>query len=123
MKKLLSVGLLTVGVLAFCEQPAQAWVNSRFSIGLNWHHQSANTSALWGLWRSGQIPGPDAFGGPAGGGPVPGMSGPATTPGLFGNPVAPFPFVGAQTAPAPGTAILPMISSAMRASTISAPTW
>src|ERR1019366_2944630 len=65
MKKLLSIGLLTVCAVALSERPAQAWVNSKFSIGLNWHVQSANNNVLWGLWKNGQVPGPEAFGGGA----------------------------------------------------------
>jgi hypothetical protein len=63
MKKLLSLGLLTVCALAISENQAHAWVNCKFSIGLNWHLQSANNSTLWGLWKNGQVPGPEAFGG------------------------------------------------------------
>jgi hypothetical protein len=95
MKKLLSIGVLTLCALALSEHQAQAWVNSRFSIGLNWHLQSANTSYLWGLWRNGQIPGPEGYGPPPGGIP-PG------TPGLYGPPQGgpqPFPFMGAGMQP------------------------
>ena len=65
MKKLLSMGLLTVCALAVAEQRAQAWVNSKFSIGFNWQLQSANNSLLWGVFKNGQVPGPEAFGMPA----------------------------------------------------------
>ena len=67
MKKLLSMGLLTLCALALTERQADAWVNSKFSIGLNWHLQSANNQVLWGAWRNGQVPGPEAFGHPGGG--------------------------------------------------------
>jgi hypothetical protein len=80
MKKLLSIALLTVCALALTERPAQAWVNSKFSIGLNWNMQSANNSWLWGFWRNGQVPGPESFG-PGPGAPPPGG--------------APFPYLGA----------------------------
>jgi hypothetical protein len=63
MKKLLSLAVLTVCALAITEHRADAWINSKFSIGLNWHLQSANNSWLWGAWKSGQVPGPEAFGG------------------------------------------------------------
>jgi hypothetical protein len=66
MKKLLSIGMLTVCALALTERPADAWVNSKFSIGLNWHLQSGNNNVLWGLWKNGQVPGPEAFGGHGG---------------------------------------------------------
>jgi hypothetical protein len=88
MKRILSVGLLTVCALAFSEHQADAWVNSKFSIGLNFHQQSANTSYLWGFWRNGQIPGPEAFG-PGGGGV--GIM-PSYGPGV--GPAGPFPFMG-----------------------------
>src|SRR5207249_4449700 len=42
---------------------ADAWMNAKFSIGLNWQIQSANNNFLWGLWKNGQVPGPEAFGG------------------------------------------------------------
>ncbi len=64
MKKLLSMGLLTVCALAVAEQQAQAWVNSKFSIGLNWQTQAANNNFLWGVFKNGQVPGPEAFGVP-----------------------------------------------------------
>ncbi|MSQ93433.1 MAG: hypothetical protein EXR98_02630 [Gemmataceae bacterium] len=63
MKKLLSLGLLTVCALVVSERQADAWLNSKFSVGLNWHLQSGNNNVLWGLWKNGQVPGPEAFGG------------------------------------------------------------
>lgn len=102
MKKLLSLGLLTVCAVIMSENQAHAWLNSKFSIGLNWHLQSGNNNVLWGLWKNGQVPGPEAFGG-APHGHIPfGANAPA------GN----FPFLGAnpqqmpqayptQTAPPP----------------------
>src|SRR5262245_16845089 len=74
MKKLFSLGLLTVCALAVTERQASAWCNAKFSVGLNWHIQSANNNFLWGLYKNGQVPGPEAFGQP--GGPGPGMYGP-----------------------------------------------
>ncbi len=85
MKRFLFVGLLTACALAFSEHQAQAWVNAKFSIGLNWHVQSANNNVLWGLWKNGQVPGPEAFGQPGGGGPF--------TPGQM-TPGGTFPFYG-----------------------------
>jgi hypothetical protein len=76
MKKFLSISLLALGALVFAEQKAQAWINSKFGIGLSWHLQSANNSTLWGMWRNGQIPGPEAFG-PV---PPPGMVPPGYPP-------------------------------------------
>ena len=61
MKRILCLGMLALtGVLA-TERQAPAWVNSKFSIGLNWHWQSGNNSILWGLVKDGQPPGPEFF--------------------------------------------------------------
>lgn len=106
MKKLLSMGLLTVCALAISEHKAHAWVNAKFSVGLNWHLQSANNNWLWGVWKNGQVPGPEAFGGggaapfPNGVGPAPYMP-PAGAFPFFGNAPQQFP----QTAPPPQTAL------------------
>jgi hypothetical protein len=67
MKKLLSIGLLTVCAFAISEHQAQAWLNSKFNIGLSWNIQSGNNNFLWGVWKNGQVPGPEAFGGGGGG--------------------------------------------------------
>ena len=71
MKKILVMGLLAISAIALTQQEASAWVNSRFGIGMNWDWQSGGNSALWGLWRNGQPPGPEAYGCP--GGPRPPM--------------------------------------------------
>jgi hypothetical protein len=61
MKKIVVAGLVAVSLLAIANQPASAWVNARFGVGLNWNLQSGANNWLWGAWRNGQIPGPDAF--------------------------------------------------------------
>jgi hypothetical protein len=94
MKKLLSIGLLTVCALAISEHKAQAWVNAKFSVGLNWHLQSANNNFLWGFYKNGQVPGPEAFGG----GHMPYPSGGAFP--YFGGG-APQSYPPGQTAPPP----------------------
>jgi hypothetical protein len=98
MKKILSIGLLTLCALALGEREAHAWVNSKFSIGLNWHLQSGNNNILWGAWRNGQVPGPEAFGHP--GGPLQFGPGPNHSPHM--PPAATFPYFGhnPQTMPA-----------------------
>jgi hypothetical protein len=105
MKKILSMGLLTVCALAISEHQAQAWVNAKFSVGLNWHLQSANNNWLWGFWKNGQVPGPEAFHGGMGGyGAVPfGGNPPAGTFPFFGNAPQNMPQQGfpTQTAPPP----------------------
>ena len=63
MKKLVSAGLVAFCVIAIAQQNASAWTNSKFGVGLNWERQAGGNSALWGAWRNGQPPGPEAFGG------------------------------------------------------------
>ena len=102
MKKVLSLGLLTVCALALTEHQAHAWMNAKFSIGLNWNIQSANNNFLWGFWKNGQVPGPEAFGGggpyPYGAGPGPGMTPHGAFP-YFGS--APQAYPPTETAPPP----------------------
>jgi hypothetical protein len=62
MKRFLSIGLLALGAMLGDQAPASAWVNFKFSAGINWQWQSAGNNFLWGLWRNGQPPGPEAFG-------------------------------------------------------------
>src|SRR5262249_10956822 len=88
MKKVLCVGLLAVCALAFSERPAHAWVNSKFSVGLNWHLQSGNNNVLWGAWKNGQVPGPEAYQGPFYHGGVP-----MSAPGMS-QPTGVFPWYG-----------------------------
>jgi hypothetical protein len=61
MKKIAIAGLLAMGLIAVAEQQASAWVNQRFSIGLNYHRQSGGNNFGWGLYRNGQPPGPESF--------------------------------------------------------------
>jgi hypothetical protein len=63
MKKLLVLSILTVGSLMITERPADAWINAKFSIGMNWELQSANNTLLYGLWRNGQTECPQWQGG------------------------------------------------------------
>ena len=88
MKKLLSLGFLTLCAALATERPADAWINSKFSIGLNWHFQSANNSYLWGLIRHGQNPPNGPYDGGYGGYGQNGMYGP-TGPGGPIGPMGP----------------------------------
>lgn len=63
MKKIALAGLVAIALIALSQQQASAWVNQRFSVGLNWHRQSGGNNFLWGAFRNGQPPGPEAFGG------------------------------------------------------------
>ena len=67
MKKILLVGVIAIGMIAASQQEASAWVKSRFGVGLNWDYQAGGNSLLWGAWRNGQPPGPEAYGAPQGG--------------------------------------------------------
>src|SRR5579871_4206886 len=81
MKQLLIIGCAAVLVGLASTGTADAWINNRFSIGLNWSRQSGNNNLFWGLWRNGQIPDYGAYGY----GPPPGpMHGAAGFP-WFGN--------------------------------------
>lgn len=86
MKKIVFAGLLAVSMMAISQQQASAWINSKFGIGLNWDVQSGGNQILWGVWRNGQPPGPEAFGGGGGyggprfGGPMPAPFGAAPMP-------------------------------------------
>ena len=62
MKKIILAGLVAISALAITQQEASAWINSRFGVGLNWDLQTGGNSFLWGAWRNGQQPGPEAFG-------------------------------------------------------------
>jgi hypothetical protein len=63
MKKIVLAGLAALAVIALAQQQASAWVNARFGVGLNWQRQSGGNNLGWGLYRNGQPPGPEAFGG------------------------------------------------------------
>lgn len=78
MKKIIFAALVAVSVMAISNQHASAWVNSRFGVGLNWDVQSGGNNFLWGAWRNGQPPGPEAFGG----GGAPRFSGPMPQQGF-----------------------------------------
>lgn len=56
MKKLLVLGCAAVVVALATGRPADAWINSKFSVGLNWQWQSANNNFLWGVFRNGEVP-------------------------------------------------------------------
>jgi hypothetical protein len=77
---------LSLCALALTERQAHAWVNCKFSIGLNWSLQSGNNNLFWGLFKNGQVPGPEAFGG---GGPF--QYGPFMPPA---GQTMPFPYFG-----------------------------
>ena len=64
MKKFLVLGLTALGLALVTDRPADAWINSKFSVGFNWHWQSGGNSLLWGAFRNSQPPGPDHGGGP-----------------------------------------------------------
>jgi len=92
MKKLLSLSVLTLGVFVLTERPAQAWVNMKFGVGLNWHLQSGGNNVLWGLFRNGQVPGPETFQ----------QGGPMTPPGYQQGPNG-FNYFGGAATPDNGT--------------------
>lgn len=92
MKKFVVGGLFAITMLAIPQQEASAWINSRFGIGLNWDWQSGGNQLLWGAWRNGQPPGPEAFNSgayqPRYQGPMPGFM-PQGPHGMAPQPFAP----------------------------------
>ena len=104
MKKVLFLGLAALGLGLLTEQPAQAWINSKFSIGLNWHWQSGGNNLLWGAFRNGQVPGHE-HGGPFQVSPMPPHHGGSTFPGFQQYGPNDFQYFGQQKTPAnPNTA-------------------
>lgn len=73
MKKIILSGLLALGAALASQQEAAAWVNFKFSAGINWQLQSGNNNFLWGVFRNGQVPGAEGYPGgmPYHGGPGP----------------------------------------------------
>ena len=63
MKKLLVLSILTIGSMILLERPADAWINAKFSAGINWELQSGNNTLLWGAWRNGESQCPEWQGG------------------------------------------------------------
>jgi hypothetical protein len=61
MKRFCSAGLLALSWMLASQDHASAWVNFKFSAGINWQWQSGGNSVLWGAWRNGP-PGCEAFG-------------------------------------------------------------
>ena len=62
MNRILTLGVLALGLILGSQQQASAWCNFKFGAGVNWNYQSGNNCFLWGLCRSGEIPGPEFFG-------------------------------------------------------------
>ncbi len=90
MKKLLVLSILTIGSLIVLERPADAWINAKFSAGINWELQSGNNTLLWGLWRNGASQCPEWQGGAG-----------------FQGTAQPFPYFGAAPATQPPVAYVP----------------
>ncbi len=61
MKRILTLGLVALGLTLGTNQEASAWVNFKFGAGINWQWQSGNNNILWGAFRDGQVPGPEFF--------------------------------------------------------------
>jgi hypothetical protein len=57
MKKVLVLSCLTLGGLAAAQQQASAWCNFKFSAGINCSYTGGDKCLLWGLYKSGPMPG------------------------------------------------------------------
>jgi hypothetical protein len=56
MKKFLMLALAALAVTGVCRQPAWAFKDDRFSVGLNLDWRGGGTNFLWGAWRSEEPP-------------------------------------------------------------------
>jgi hypothetical protein len=62
MKRILALGLLALGMTLASQQSASAWCNFKFGAGVNWNYQGGNNCFCCGLFKSGEVPGPEYFG-------------------------------------------------------------
>jgi len=87
MKRILASGACALILGLLSSQPASAWVNWKFGVGLNSSWQSGGNNFFWGLYRNGQPPGPDPYANLYG---LPGCQGPGCNPYQF--PGGPYPY-------------------------------
>jgi hypothetical protein len=59
MKRFVTLCALAVALLAVAEQKASAWTKWNFSAGINLSYQGGDNCLLWGLVKSGPMPGCD----------------------------------------------------------------
>jgi hypothetical protein len=99
MKKLLAASVLALALVAGSQQPASAWCNFKFGVGLNMEFSSGNNNCFWGMFKSGQVPDGSGYSPFVGGSPF-GYAG-----GPFGGYNSPSPYYASPdpgfTAPAP----------------------
>jgi hypothetical protein len=57
VKKFLAASILALGLVLASQQQASAWTKFNFSIGANINYEGGNNNFLFGLYRSGQLPG------------------------------------------------------------------
>ena len=81
MRKITLLGLWALALTVLSHEQANAWINFKFGVGLNWNWQSGGNNTLWGLFRNGQPPGSGPTFDPSVCPPVCGNSG-----GGWGNP-------------------------------------
>jgi hypothetical protein len=56
MKKLLTLGISAVLLALATSRPADAWINAKISVGVNWNWRTANNYFFGGLVSSSQNP-------------------------------------------------------------------
>jgi hypothetical protein len=75
VNKLIVAGALALGLVLTAQQQASAWTKWSVNAGISINYEGGNNNFLWGMYRSGQIPGypTDVYmGSPfGGGGPAP----------------------------------------------------
>ena len=57
MNKLIVAGALALGLVLTAQQEASAWTKWSVNVGVSIHYEGGNNNFLWGMFRSGQVPG------------------------------------------------------------------
>ena len=105
MNKLIVAGALALGLVLTAQQEASAWTKWSVNAGISINYEGGNNNFLWGMYRSGQVPGypTDVYMGPYGlaSSPAP-LAGPDCAYGYPGYPLY------GSAAPAPVTTETPV---------------
>ena len=94
MKKLLTLGISTVLLALATSRPADAWINAKISVGVNWHWRTGDNYLFGGLVSNGQNPygildvGPPPAHVPPGFGAAPHANTPAASTGPAYSPAS-----------------------------------
>lgn len=62
MKRIATLSIFALALVALTEQKAQAWKKWGFNMGLSVNGESGDNSCLWGAFRNGPVPGSHGHG-------------------------------------------------------------